>query len=81
MPNPVSDKALVSYIIAGPGRMTLSVLDSGGRLAALLAEGTTPPGMYSHTIDAEGFAPGIYFCVLNTPDGKSVKKFAVAIKK
>lgn len=81
MPNPVSDKALVSYVIAGPGRMTLSVLDSGGRLAALLAEGTTPPGMYSHTIDTEKFAPGIYFCVLNTPDGKSVKKFAVAIKK
>ncbi|MHC1732303.1 MAG: glycosyl hydrolase family 18 protein [Bacteroidales bacterium] len=81
IPNPVSDNAQVSYFIAKPGRMTLSILDSGGRLVALLAEGTSPPGLHSSTIDAEGFAAGIYFCVLTTPDGRSVKKFAVAVKK
>jgi spore germination protein YaaH len=81
IPNPVSDNAQVSYFIAKPGRMTLSILDSGGRLVALLSEGTSPPGLHTSTIDAEGFAPGIYYCVLTTPDGRSVKKFAVAVKK
>lgn len=81
IPNPVSDNAQVSYFIAKPGRMTLSILDSGGRLVALLSEGTSPPGLHASTIDAEGFAPGIYYCVLTTPDGRSVKKFAVAVKK
>jgi hypothetical protein len=80
IPNPFSDKALVSYVITRPGRMTLSILDSGGRLITLLAEGTASPGVQSNTVDAEGLAPGIYFCVLTTPDGRSVKKFAVAGK-
>jgi spore germination protein YaaH len=80
-PNPVSDKALVTCFIAKQGRVTLSILDSGGRPVALLAEGTAPPGIQSHTLDAEGLAPGIYFCVLTTPEGRSVKKFAVAGKK
>ncbi|HCM59474.1 MAG TPA: hypothetical protein DIS74_03705 [Bacteroidales bacterium] len=79
-PNPVSDKALVTCFIAKQGRVTLSILDSGGRPVALLAEGTAPPGIQSHTLNAEGLAPGIYFCVLTTPEGRSVKKFAVAGK-
>ncbi len=81
VPNPVSDKALVSFFIARQGRMTLSILDQGGRLVSILEEGTVPPGILAHTVDAEGLAPGIYFCVLTTPYGRSVKKFAVAGKK
>ena len=81
IPNPVTDKAQVSCHIASPGRITLSVLDSRGRLVAVLNEGTAPPGIQFHTVDVAGLTPGIYFCVLNTPDGRSVKKFAVAGKK
>jgi spore germination protein YaaH len=80
VPNPVSDKALISYIITRPGRMTLTILDSGGRPVILLTEGTVPPGIHSNTLAAEGLAPGIYFCVMNTPGGRSVKKFAVTGK-
>ena len=81
IPNPVTDKARVSCYIASPGKITLSVLDSRGRPVVVLTEGTAPPGIYSHTVDAEALAPGIYFCVLNTSHGRSVKKFAVAGKK
>jgi spore germination protein YaaH len=81
IPNPVSDNAQVSYFIAKPGRMTLSILDAGGRLISMLAEGAAPPGLHISIIDAEEYAPGVYFCVLTTPDGRSVKKFAVAVKK
>jgi hypothetical protein len=81
IPNPVRDKALVSYNIVKQGRMTLSLYDTGGRQVAMIAESFAPPGIRYATIDAENLAPGIYFCVMITPEGRSVKKFAVAGKR
>ena len=81
IPNPVRDKALVSYNIVKPGRITLSLYDTGGRQVAVIAEGIALPGIQSCSIDAEKLAPGIYFCVMITPEGRYVKKFAVAGKR
>ncbi len=81
IPNPVRDKALVSYNIVKPGRITLSLYDTGGRQVAVIAEGIALPGIQSCSIDAEKLAPGIYFCVMNSSEGRNVKKFAVAGKR
>jgi hypothetical protein len=61
--------------------MTMSLYDTWGRQVAVIAEGIALPGIQSGTIDAEKLAPGIYFCVMITPEGRSVKKFAVAGKR
>ena len=80
-PNPVTDRALVSYSTERQGRVTLSVIDAGGRLAKVITDGIAPPGIHTETIVKDGLLPGIYFCVLNTPGGRSVKRFAVAENK
>lgn len=80
-PNPVTDRALVSYSTERQGRVTLSVIDAGGRLAKVITDGIAPQGIHTETIVKDGLLPGIYFCVLNTPGGRSVKRFAVAENK
>lgn len=79
-PNPALAEAVIHYYISNPGRMTLTVYDSGGRLVALLAEGEAFPGAWTETINAGELPPGLYFCVLTTPGGRHSVKFAVAGK-
>ena len=79
-PNPALAEAVIHYYISNPGRMTLTIYDSGGRLVALLAEGQAFPGAWTETINAGVLPPGLYFCVLTTPGGRHSVKFAVAGK-
>src|SRR5690606_4929556 len=77
IPNPAKEKALVSCYISRPCEMSIAIYDTGGRLVDVTEHGILPPGIMTSTIDAEKLAPGIYFCVLNTGKGRSVRKFAV----
>jgi hypothetical protein len=79
-PGPVRDRARVTCHISKPGRINLSVYDTGGRLVEVIADGPAITGTMEETIDAGGFAPGIYFCVLTSPGGRHSVKFAVAGK-
>lgn len=81
IPNPAKGETIVSFSIRIKGRATLSVCDTRGRQVALITDGIAVPGILTGTIDAEKLAPGIYFCVLTTPEGRSVKKFVAAGKK
>ena len=76
-PNPVKDKALVSFYLSRPCAMSIAIYDSGGRLVEVTEQGSLPPGMMTSEIDAEKLAPGIYFCVLYTGEGRSVRRFSV----
>jgi len=79
-PGPVRDRARVTCHISKPGRINLSVYDTGGRLVEVIADGPAITGTMEETIDAGGLAPGIYFCVLTSPGGRHSVKFAVAGK-
>jgi len=57
--------------------MSIAIYDSGGRLVEVTEQGSLPPGMMTSEIDAEKLAPGIYFCVLYTGEGRSVRRFSV----
>lgn len=78
IPNPVKDKALVSCYISRPCTITITIYDQDGRVVEVTEKASLPPGIMTSEIDAGKLAPGIYFCVLNTGEGRSVRKFAVA---
>lgn len=80
-PNPAVEEAVVHYYISKPGRMTITVYDTGGRMKDLIAEGMAFPGTATETIHTGTLPPGLYFCVLTTPDGRHAVKFAVAGNK
>jgi len=77
-PGPARDIARVTFSIVRPVRMTLVIYDSSGRQMALITERMTSPGTFEETIETGSLAPGIYLCVLTTPEGRHAVKFAVA---
>lgn len=77
-PVPVRERARVTCYISKPGRINLSIYDTGGRLVAVIAEGPAVTGTMEETFDAGRMAPGIYFCVLTSPGGRHSVKFSVA---
>ncbi|MCU0457684.1 MAG: glycosyl hydrolase family 18 protein [Bacteroidales bacterium] len=79
-PNPAVEEAVVQYYIAKPGKITLAVYDTGGRLMALIADGMAFPGIWAESISTGKLSPGLYLCVLTTPGGRHSVKFAVAGK-
>jgi spore germination protein YaaH len=76
-PNPAGREAYVHYAIVKPGRMTLALFDMTGRQVSVLAEEMASPGIWSKQIPTAGLTPGIYICVLTTPDGRYAVRFAV----
>ena len=76
-PSLVSDMAVIDFRIFRRSRVTLHIYSSQGRQVASLADRMMEPGMYSETLYAGNYAPGIYFCLLQTESGRSVLKFAV----
>ncbi|MDX9904065.1 MAG: glycosyl hydrolase family 18 protein [Bacteroidales bacterium] len=76
-PSPVSDMAIIDYTIHHRSRVILQVYGSDGRLVATLADGIMEPGLFREQLNAGNYAPGIYFCLLQTETGRSVCKFAV----
>ncbi|MDZ7634574.1 MAG: glycosyl hydrolase family 18 protein [Bacteroidales bacterium] len=81
LPNPVTERSVISYTISRRSRVTLRIYDTGGRLTATLADRVTDPGSYTETIDSGSFAPGVYICILQTRSGRSAIKFAVIKNK
>jgi len=76
-PSPVSDMAVIDYSILRRSHVILRIYDNNGRQVAALANGIMEPGLYRETLNAGDFAPGFYFCILQTETGRSIRKFAV----
>lgn len=82
-PNPFRDATRVRFAVPGvPGEavpVRVSVHDAGGRLVAVLHEGERAPGVAAVSWsgrDTRGrkVAPGVYFCRLETPEVRRVRK-------
>ncbi len=61
-PNPFNPTTTIGYRLggAGSGRVRLVVYDVLGREVAVLVDGMQSPGSYTVTVDAAGYASGMY---------------------
>lgn len=73
-PNPFNPVTSISYRIAEPVVVHISVFDVAGRLAAVLVDQFQTPGEYSVVWDASGLQSGIYFYRLSAGKFRQQKK-------
>jgi parallel beta-helix repeat protein len=76
-PNPVTDKAWITYQIEDGGTILLEMYDSQGTKVSTLDNGYRQPGNYSISV-SKGFLPsGIYLIRLATPSGSATRKLVL----
>jgi len=78
-PNPFRPFVHVDYAIARRGPVTLEVFDLSGRRIDTLVHGVQDAGRHRATWagigrDGAEAAPGVYVCVLTTPEGRSSRR-------
>lgn len=72
-PNPVQDNALLQWSFRDAQAGRLRVLDLAGR--TVWEHPFEASGQTNARVDAQGFAKGLYFAVLETAGGQSVRRF------
>lgn len=73
-PNPFNPSTRISYRVAAPGRVRISVHDILGRAVETLTDEVKSPGEYTATWNAQRFPSGIYFCKISAGSFARVKK-------
>jgi hypothetical protein len=81
-PSVFTRRTSIEYILPSRQNISLDVYNLLGNHVIKLASGNTPAGSYSAVWDGKDFsgksvAIGMYFCVLQTNDGKNVKKLTL----
>jgi hypothetical protein len=76
-PNPVANRALVSYAVPKAGDVSLVVFDAAGRPVQTLASGNRAAGRYTATLDASRMANGVYFYTLTSGSNSVSNKLTV----
>ncbi|MBI5058697.1 T9SS type A sorting domain-containing protein [candidate division KSB1 bacterium] len=66
-PNPFNAMTRISYAVASPGTVNMTIHDLGGRVIAELLNGWQDAGEHAVSFNAAGLASGTYFCRLTTP--------------
>lgn len=73
-PNPFNPETTLRFDIGAPGRVTLTVFDSRGRLVRVLADQEFSPGRKSVTFNGSELSSGVYVARLTAPGyTKSIK--------
>lgn len=73
-PNPFNPSTLISFTLAAPAYVKLSVTDMLGREVAVLADGYRSSGKHVEVFNAAGMPSGIYFYSIVTPHATITKK-------
>jgi hypothetical protein len=73
-PNPVSDIFTVTYNLAKPGRVKLTLLSMQGQILKTWNDNKPERGTHSLLFDMGFQAPGFYYVVLQSYESKAVKK-------
>jgi hypothetical protein len=73
-PNPFNPVTEIRYGVAVAGRVTLSVYDLLGREQAVVVDAAHSPGTYTVKFDGSALTSGLYFYILNTPEGSLGRK-------
>lgn len=78
-PNPVRNRATISYSLPLPGRVSLKLYDVTGKLVSTLAYGNRPAGPYSIGLSAVGgkLSAGLYLLRLDTQTRTSTAKLII----
>ncbi len=76
-PNPCIDQTTLSFTVQKTSGINLTILNSLGQQVLSSAYAGYTPGIHSFTINTGNFAPGMYYCRLDSKDGSSVKKLIV----
>lgn len=79
-PNPFNPTTTISFTMANPGDVRLTVYDLMGRKVATLVDRTMPVGTFNVTWNAtatSGLASGVYFYRLETPVGQQIRSMVL----
>jgi hypothetical protein len=65
-PNPFADRTTITYTVPNgiPGKLTVKIMDTSGRLVFELLQGHPDVGAHEVTFDAADLAAGTYVCIL-----------------
>lgn len=76
-PNPFRNQTMISYFLAEPAQINLSLFDINGRLVRVLATGYKDAGKHNLRFNAASLRPGLYFYRLTSGRFDEVKKMLV----
>ena len=76
-PNPFRGSTVVTYDLAKPMPVRLSVWDVSGTRVAVLVDETMPSGRHEYRFTADGLPSGVYFVRLETPEGSAAHKMTL----
>ena len=76
-PNPSLGATTISYSLAAPMVVRLTVLDATGREVALLVEGTQAAGTHTVPFGSAALPTGLYTCRLSTPAGSRTSRLVL----
>ena len=77
-PNPIRDRAQLTFSVATAGPATLAVYDVLGREVARLFDGQAQPGQpYAATVEAAGLVPGTYIVRLVAEGGALTRRLTL----
>lgn len=78
-PNPVFNRATVSYNLQQEGEVVIQILDVNGRVVKMLENQIAQTsGNHQVQLNTNGMEPGTYFCRLQTSTEEKVVKFVVS---
>lgn len=76
-PNPVRDRAVITYRVPLSGRVSLGIYDLAGAMIARLVDDPCPAGTWKVSWDAAGAPEGLYLCRLVTAGAAEVHPLVV----
>ena len=77
-PNPVSDVAIISFMLETSGSVSVQVFDLSGRLITTIANGLFPAGHYQMEWDASNVIEGLYIIRMSAGEYLLTEKILVA---
>ncbi len=76
-PNPSRGDVRVSFVLSGPSHVRLRVVDALGRVLSEPVNGVMREGRHEFPLPVGGFAPGTYFCRLESGDERVTRALAL----
>ncbi len=77
-PNPFNPSTRINYSVPNGSQIRLILYDILGNQVKVLTDEYKAPGNYSYTLNAEGFASGVYFVRLNAGTSNKIIKITLA---
>ena len=68
-PNPVKDKAVITFKVSETTEATLLITDIQGRMLMSIISGWIPKGQFAYQADLGKLAPGMYIATVSMKDG------------